>query len=63
LNAYASQTNTLEFLEIATILIANGANVGGTPNKEQIEYMAKNVDYYANRSALLKSKDFITNAK
>jgi hypothetical protein len=47
LNAYSSKTDTPEYLEIVIMQIANGINVGGTFNEEQIKNMANNIDYYA----------------
>ena len=52
-NALYSKTNTPEFLEIVIIQIANGTNTGGDFDNEQIKYIAKNLDYYANYGDLL----------
>ena len=49
----ASKPNVPEFTEIIAIQIANGANVRVNLNDEQIEYIAKNLDYYANYGDLL----------
>lgn len=52
-NVLASKTNTLEFLEIATMQIANGQNIGVSLDNEQIIYIADNIDYYADYGQLL----------
>jgi len=52
-NVLASNPNTPEYLEIVTIQIANGTNVGGSFDDEQIKYIAENLDYYANYGELL----------
>jgi len=46
-NVLASKPNTLEYLEIVAIQIANGTNIGGTFNESQVKNIAEQMDYYA----------------
>lgn len=55
-NSLASNVGTSEFMEIVTIQIANGTNVGGEFSEENIKYIAENLDYYANYGDLLINK-------
>ncbi|MDY0173933.1 MAG: P-loop NTPase fold protein [Bacteroidales bacterium] len=45
--AFKSEPDTSEYLEILTIQIANGANISHKCNDKQIEYIANNIEYYA----------------
>lgn len=52
-NSFSANKETPGFLEIVTIQVANGTNVGVQLNPEQIRYIAENIDYYANYDDLL----------
>ena len=53
---FASQVDTNEYLEIAAIQLAqnvNNVNIAANLTDEQIEYIAKQIDYYGNYGDLL----------
>lgn len=51
---FASQVGSNEYLEIAAIQLAHNVNIiGGNLTDEQIEYIAKQMDYYGNYGDLL----------
>jgi len=54
LNSITSTKNTIEYLEIVTIHIANGTNIDVNLDDEQIKYIAENIEYYADYGHLLK---------
>lgn len=50
---HAIQVDTNEYLEIAAIQLAYNVNIGRNLTDEQIEYIAKQMDYYGNYGDLL----------
>lgn len=56
-NSLSNQVDTNEYAEIAAIQLANNVNTGKTFTDEQIEYIAKQMDYYGNYGDLLNSSN------
>ena len=52
-NHFASQTDSNEYLEISAIQLAKNVNIGRDLTDQQIEYIAKQIDYYGNYGDLL----------
>ena len=52
-NHFAGQVDTNEYLEIAAIQLVQNVNIGKDFTDKQIEYMAKQIDYYGNYGDLL----------
>ncbi len=52
-NHFAGQVDTNEYLEIATIQLVQNVNIGKDFTDNQIEYIAKQIDYYGNYGDLL----------
>lgn len=52
-NSLSNQVDTNEYAEIAATQLANNVNTGKTFTDEQIEYIAKQMDYYGNYGDLL----------
>ena len=52
-NSLSAKVDTEEYLEIATILLANNQNTARDLNEQEIEYIATQMDYYGNYGDLL----------
>lgn len=52
-NSLSNQVDKDEYLEIAAIQLANNVNIAANLTDEQIEYIAKQIDYYGNYGDLL----------
>ena len=52
-NHFANQVDTNEYMEIASIQLAQNVNIGKNLTDKQIEYIAKQIDYYGNYGDLL----------
>lgn len=52
-NHFAGQVDTNEYLEIAAIQLVQNVNIGKDFTDKQIEYIAKQIDYYGNYGDLL----------
>jgi hypothetical protein len=52
-NSLVSKTDTIDYLEIVALQIANSVNIAGTFNEEQIKYIVENIEYYADYGDLL----------
>lgn len=52
-NNLSAKVSTDEYLEIVTIQLANNMNIGGNFTEQEVEYIAKQMDYYANYGDLL----------
>lgn len=52
-NHFAGQAGTNEYLEIVAIQLAQNVNIGKEFTDKQIEYIAKQIDYYGNYGDLL----------
>lgn len=52
-NHFANQVDTNEYMEIAAIQLAQNVNIGKNLTDNQIEYIAKQIDYYGNYGDLL----------
>lgn len=52
-NHFASQTDSNEYLEISAIQLAKNVSIGRDLTDQQIEYIAKQIDYYGNYGDLL----------
>ncbi|EMB22636.1 P-loop NTPase fold protein [Treponema denticola] len=52
-NALSAKVSTDEYLEIVTIQLANNMNIGGNFIEQEVEYIAMQMDYYANYGDLL----------
>lgn len=50
---FANQVDTNEYMEIAAIQLAQNVNIAANLTDEQIEYIAKQIDYYGNYGDLL----------
>jgi len=52
-NHFANQVDTNEYMEIAAIQLVQNVNIGKDFTDKQIEYIAKQIDYYGNYGDLL----------